>query len=36
MKENSTYITKLRERLGYDEKHMLESLPDDFQPFALK
>ncbi|MBY0529214.1 MAG: SurA N-terminal domain-containing protein [Rhabdochlamydiaceae bacterium] len=35
-RENSLYITKLRERLGYDEKHMLESLPDDFQPFALK
>jgi hypothetical protein len=35
-KENTQYIAKLRERLGYDEKHMLESLPDDFQPFALK
>ncbi len=35
-KENTQYITKLRERLGYDEKHMLESLPDDFQPFALR
>lgn len=36
IKENTHYIAKLRERLGYDEKHMLESLPDDFQPFALR
>lgn len=36
MKENKQYITKLRERLGYDEKHMMESLPTDFQPFALR
>ncbi len=35
-KENMQYITKLRERLGYDEKHMLESLPSDFQPFVLR
>lgn len=35
-RENMQYITKLRERLGYDEKHMLESLPPDFQPFALR
>lgn len=35
-KENSHYIAKLRERLGYDEKHMLETLPNDFQPFALR
>lgn len=36
MKENAQYIVKLRERLGYDEKHMMESLPSDFQPFALR
>ncbi len=35
-KENKQYIAKLRERLGYDEKHMMESLPSDFQPFALR
>jgi hypothetical protein len=35
-KENQQYIAKLRERLGYDEKHMMESLPSDFQPFALR
>lgn len=35
-KENLQYITKLRNRLGYDERHMLESLPSDFQPFALR
>jgi len=35
-RENIQYIAKLRERLGYDEKHMIESLPPDFQPFALR
>ena len=35
-KENVQYIAKLRERLGYDEEHMMESLPADFQPFALR
>ncbi len=35
-KENTQYISKLRSRLGYDEKHMLETLPKEFQPFALK
>jgi hypothetical protein len=35
-KENSHYISKLRERLGYDEKHMTETLPKDFQPFAIR
>lgn len=35
-KENQLYITKLRERLGYDEKYMKETLPENFQPFALK
>jgi hypothetical protein len=35
-KENSLYIVKLRDRLGYDEKRMMETLPPDFQPFVLK
>ena len=36
LKENFTYIAKLRDRLGYDEKHMTETLPKDFQPFAIR
>ncbi len=35
-KETTQYIAKLRERLGYDEKQMLEVLPSDFQPFAIR
>ncbi len=35
-KENSHYISKLRKRLGYDEKHMTETLPRDFEPFAMR
>lgn len=35
-RENSLYISKLRERFGYDEKQMTETLPSDFQPFALR
>jgi SurA N-terminal domain len=35
-KETMQYLTKLRERLGYDEKQMLEVLPSDFQPFAIR
>jgi SurA N-terminal domain len=35
-KETVQYILKLRERFGYDEEHMMEALPDDFQPFALR
>lgn len=35
-KEHASYIVKLRERLGYDEKHMMETLPSDYQPFALR
>jgi hypothetical protein len=35
-KENFQYISKLRDRLGYDEKHMTETLPKDFQPFAIR
>jgi hypothetical protein len=34
--ENKQYITKLRQRLGYDEKHTTETLPTDFEPFALR
>ncbi len=36
LKENTQYLTKLRDRLGYDEKHMVETLPKDFQPFAIR
>ncbi len=35
-KGNAHYIARLRQRLGYDEKHMLETLPPDFQPFNLR
>jgi len=35
-RENVQYIQKLRKRLGYDEKQMLETLPSDFQPFAMR
>lgn len=35
-KESTQYILKLRDRLGFDEKHMMESLPDGFQPFVLR
>lgn len=35
-KESTQYIARLRQRLGYDEKHMMETLPKDFQPFALR
>jgi hypothetical protein len=34
--ENEQYISRLRERLGYDKTQMLEDLPSDFQPFILK
>lgn len=36
IKENSQYLSRLRVRLGYDEKHMAETLPKDFQPFAVR
>jgi hypothetical protein len=35
-KETTQYIAKLRDRLGYDETQMLEVLPSDFQPFAIR
>lgn len=34
-RENKIYISKLRERLGYNEKHMQEAIPSDFQPFTI-
>ncbi|MGE5195717.1 MAG: hypothetical protein ACM3JI_00105, partial [Anaerolineae bacterium] len=34
-KEAMQYINKLREHFGYDEKHLEEMVPSDFQPFAL-
>ncbi len=35
-KESEQYLLKLRHKLGFDEKQMMETLPSDFQPFALK
>lgn len=35
-KQSSQYMAKLRAKLGYDEKQMLETLPVDFQPFAIQ
>jgi hypothetical protein len=35
-RENTHYIAKLRDRLGFDEKYMTETLPKDFQPFAVQ
>ena len=35
-KESTQYILRLRAKLGFDEKHMMETLPDGFQPFALR
>lgn len=36
MKENTQYLIKLRDRLSYDEKQMTETLPKDYQPFAIR
>jgi len=36
IKENTQYLSKLRERLSYDEKQMMETLPKDFHPFAIR
>ncbi len=33
--ETDTYLTHLREHFHIDEKEILSSLPDDFQPFTL-
>jgi hypothetical protein len=35
-RESQVYIEKLREKFGYDEKAMRESIAEDFQPFILK
>ena len=35
VRETAHYIAKLRDRLGYDEKHMVEMLPPDFHPFSF-
>jgi hypothetical protein len=35
-KESAQYILRLRTRLGFDAKQMMETLPDGFQPFALR
>jgi hypothetical protein len=35
-KENTHYIAKLRDRLGYDEKHMVDTNLTTFEPFAIK
>ena len=35
-KESETYITKIREKFGYDSKSMHENIPTDFQPFSLR
>lgn len=35
-KETKTYISKLRERYGFDDRMLEETIPSDFQPFALK
>lgn len=34
-KENDAYLSRLRERYGYDEKHLQEEISEDFQPFSL-
>ena len=35
-KEASLYVTRLRQKFSFEEKHFQETLPPDFQPFALK
>lgn len=35
VKENSTYLDRLRRRFGYDLQQILEAIPSDFEPFAL-
>jgi hypothetical protein len=35
-RETAAYITKLRHRFGYDEKHVQEMIPEGFRPFSLK
>lgn len=35
-KQGTTYIEKLRQKYGYDEEHMKEMIPSDFQPFSFQ
>ena len=35
-KESKLYIAKLRERYGFDAKHLEETIPTGFQPFSLQ
>lgn len=34
--ENGRYLKKLREQMGYDHTQIRQSLPEGFQPFALR
>ncbi len=35
-RESTLYLAKLRQKFSFEQKHFLEALPPDFQPFALK
>lgn len=35
-KESKLYITKLRQKYGFDTKMLEDTIPSDFQPFSLK
>jgi hypothetical protein len=35
-KEHTLYLKRLRQQMGYDKQQMLETLPAQFQPFALR
>jgi hypothetical protein len=35
-KRTAQYITKLRERYTCDAKQILDEIPSDFQPFAIR
>lgn len=35
-KENERYLRKLKQKLGFDEKHTWDQIPADFQPFSLR
>ena len=35
-KESKSYLEKIRQKFGYDNKFMKEEIPSDFQPFELK
>ncbi|MEN9344341.1 MAG: hypothetical protein RLZZ453_1128 [Chlamydiota bacterium] len=35
-KENTRYLLKLKQQLGYEDKYLLEGMAADFQPFALR